>query len=104
MKRIFTKIFLGYLTVILLLSGMILYFSFSSIKSHYINYLVDDLKNYSEILLSVVKPQIMQDDNSSLDTFVKETGREINTRITIIDLSGKVLADSRKDPSLMENH
>lgn len=39
-----------------------------------------------------------------LDTLAKKLGGEINTRITIIALDGKVLGDSIEDPSTMENH
>ena len=39
-----------------------------------------------------------------LDTLIKKLGRQIETRITVVNLDGIVLADSEKDPALMENH
>jgi len=39
-----------------------------------------------------------------LDTLVKKLGKQIQTRITVINSEGKVLADSEKNPKLMENH
>ncbi|MBW2646578.1 MAG: HAMP domain-containing protein, partial [Deltaproteobacteria bacterium] len=35
---------------------------------------------------------------------VKQLGNDINTRITVINAQGVVLADSENDPHLMENH
>jgi len=43
-------------------------------------------------------------DASALDAFVREKGRQARIRLTLIDASGKVLADSQKDPLLMQNH
>jgi len=38
------------------------------------------------------------------DTLAKKLGEEIDARITIIALNGKVLGDSQEDPTTMENH
>ena len=40
----------------------------------------------------------------NLQEFVRESGKNSNIRITIMDTNGVVFADSEKDPSLMENH
>jgi two-component system phosphate regulon sensor histidine kinase PhoR len=104
MKRISAKIFIGYLIMILLLSGLILFFSFQTIKSHYIKYLINDLKNYNEVLLTTVKPYISEHKIQGLDSLIKDAAKEINTRITIMDENGAVLADSKNQPAKMENH
>lgn len=39
-----------------------------------------------------------------LDTLAKKLGEEIDARVTIIALDGKVLGDSQEDPSTMDNH
>jgi two-component system phosphate regulon sensor histidine kinase PhoR len=39
-----------------------------------------------------------------LDTLAKKLGEEIDARVTIIALDGRVLGDSQEDPSAMENH
>src|SRR5438270_794625 len=41
---------------------------------------------------------------SPLQLLVRRMGREVGARITIIDLGGRVLADSLHDPATMENH
>jgi two-component system phosphate regulon sensor histidine kinase PhoR len=39
-----------------------------------------------------------------LDALAKKLGEEIDARVTIIALDGRVLGDSQEDPSAMENH
>ncbi|SDF16697.1 ATP-binding protein [Sporolituus thermophilus] len=41
---------------------------------------------------------------ADLDAIAKELGAEVDLRLTIIDPNGVVLADSRENPALMENH
>lgn len=41
---------------------------------------------------------------AEIDALAKELGDELGLRLTLIDYSGKVIADSAEDPLLMENH
>src|SRR6266571_4619807 len=41
---------------------------------------------------------------SPLQTLIRQVGREVGARVTVIDLRGRVLADSLHDPATMENH
>ncbi len=101
---LFFKFFFSFCLIILLLSILIFSFSFRTIRSHYINTLSLGLKNLAYTLKLKVLPLIEEKDFKRLDSLVKEIGKNIKTRITIIAPSGKVLADSEKDPHLMENH
>lgn len=105
MKRsIFSKIFGGYLLITLLLSALILAFSFNTIKSHYIDTLTRDLKNLAVGLQLKITPLLEEQRFEELDGLVKRLGRDINTRVTVIGPDGTVYADSEKNPELMENH
>ena len=101
---LFFKIFLSFCLIILSFSILVFFFSFSTIKHHYINTLSLELKNLAYTLKLKVLPLIEEKDFKRLDSLVKEIGRNIKTRITIIAPSGKVLADSEKNPEFMENH
>jgi len=101
---LFFKIFLSFCLIILSLSILVFFFSFRTIKSHYITTLSLDLKNLAYTLKLKVLPLIEEKDFKRLDSLVKEIGKNIKTRITIIAPDGRVLADSEKDPHLMENH
>ncbi|RKY34121.1 MAG: hypothetical protein DRP69_05560, partial [Candidatus Duberdicusella sinuisediminis] len=103
-KSLFFKFFFSFCLIILSLSTLVFVFSFRTIKHHYINTLSLDLKNLACTLKLKVLPLIEEKDFKRLDSLVKEIGRDIKTRITIIAPSGEVLADSEKNPEFMENH
>jgi len=42
--------------------------------------------------------------HSEIDNLAKELGEELGLRLTLIDYSGRVIADSAEDPLVMENH
>jgi Signal transduction histidine kinase len=73
-------------------------------KNFYISSVTDELKLLGNALESEVAPYLEEKRFQALDALVKDLGRKIKTRITIIDTQGVVLADSQKDPKLMENH
>jgi two-component system phosphate regulon sensor histidine kinase PhoR len=105
MKRsIFFKVFIGYFLIIILLSSLILFFSLHTIRNFYISTLTDNLKKINRTLLQEITPLVANQSQEELDGLAKELGESIATRITIIDTSGVVLADSEKDPKTMENH
>ncbi|HDL17880.1 MAG TPA: HAMP domain-containing protein [Bacteroidetes bacterium] len=103
-KSIFSKIFGGYILIIFALSSLILIFSFRTIKSHYINTLTTNLKNLAFTFNLSVTPLLKEQRFQQLDKLVKNLGKNIDTRITVIAPDGTVYADSEKDPKLMENH
>lgn len=104
MKLLSSKIFAGYLSVILVLTGLILFFSYQTIRQDYINNYINYLKNLNITLHNQIIEHIGTDSHDQLDLYIKKIGKRINTRITVVDTLGKVVADSDKDPKLMENH
>ncbi len=107
MKRqssFFKKIISSFAITILSLMLLIYMFSSFAIKKHYKNTLTQNLININKSLAYEIQDYFSNNDYNSLDKFVKDIGCQINTRITIISAKGLVLADSEKDPKLMENH
>ena len=103
-KTLFSKIYLGYLLIIILLSALILVFVLPEIKANYIDSLKEKLTMLATSIQDEALSYIKDGDYSGLDSFAKSLGEKINTRITIIAPDGRVLADSKKDPAAMENH
>lgn len=104
MKSLSTKIFLGFILVIVILTSLILYFTFQTTREHYIETFSKDLRNLNLTIIKPVKNYILKSDFTALRDYINEHGAIINTRLTIIDSTGLVLADSKFDPTLMENH
>lgn len=103
-KTIFFKLFTGYFLLAIILSILILVVSFKTIRDNYINTLTVGLRNLGTVLEDKITPFLEEKNFHELDTLVKKSGKKIDTRITVIGNEGVVLADSKKDPRLMENH
>jgi two-component system phosphate regulon sensor histidine kinase PhoR len=105
MKRsFFSKIFVGYLLIIIALSSLILVLSLNTIREFYRDTLTDHLKTLGYTLNSEVAHLLDTGRANQLAGFIKNLGTKIHTRITIIAMDGKVLADSEENIQLMENH
>ncbi len=103
MKKLSYKLFLSYFFITLFLSLFIFIFSYSLIKRTYSEELKKNLKDVNLALMPYVSEFIEKKDYKTLDKFVKQKSEKIDIIITVIDTMGNVLADSKKDPSLMEN-
>lgn len=105
MKRsVFFRIFSGYLLIIFAISSLFLSFSFKMIRQHYIQTLTTDLEDIAVTLQLKIVPLLKEGNNKQLDSLIKDLGKRIDTRITIMDPEGLVLADSEQNPEFMENH
>jgi two-component system phosphate regulon sensor histidine kinase PhoR len=105
MKRsIFFKFLSGYLIIIVVFSALVLLVSFNVVRKFHIDSLSNNLETLARSLEWKVVSYIDASKFEELDTFVKEFGKRIQTRITVVDREGVVLADSDEDPGSMENH
>jgi two-component system phosphate regulon sensor histidine kinase PhoR len=103
-KSLFAKSLGGYLLIIIMLSVLILFFSFRAIREYYIESLTNDLTHLCFTLETKITPLVAEKRFPEIDAFVKDLGKHIKTRITVIDPSGVVVADSEKNPRDMEKH
>ncbi len=63
-----------------------------------------DLKIRGGLMAKQIVPLFHDGDLSRLNTLCRRLGSQTATRITVIDHSGRVLADSMEEPARMENH
>ncbi|MGR3294443.1 MAG: ATP-binding protein [Candidatus Scalindua sp.] len=103
-NSIFIKIFGGYLLIVVVILAITFPLSFRAIRHHHISTLTSNLKNLCITLNLKIFPLLENNQIKELDTIIKVLGKQIDTRITIINPEGIVLADSEKNPTLMENH
>lgn len=104
MKSIFSKIFIGITISIVILVAIILSLSFQTIREHYLNTLTIELERINTLFMNDIRDALKNNELDSLNKFITEKAKEIKVRITIIDSTGKVLADSQRNPKFMENH
>lgn len=101
MKRISSKISLGYLIIVSILTIVIIYISYTTIKKHYINKLETDLYTYTNLIQSDLNSNNI---DLSYDEIISKYNNNTELRITIIDTNGIVLYDNESDYRAMDNH
>lgn len=62
------------------------------------------LRDEAQLLRQVALPALRDWEGAGLQEAVRETGRSMQARLTVIRADGVVLADSEEDPLRMENH
>jgi len=82
----------------------ILWYSSFALDQFYINWLATDLENRAYFLEEQVSDLISNNSLEELNTFCRRIGRKTSTRITVINPSGTVVADSDETPKVMRDH
>ncbi|MBE0582182.1 MAG: PAS domain-containing protein [Desulfofustis sp.] len=103
-RTLFWQIFPVTLVIILLTISVVAWFGSRSIDDFYISELRRDLENRAYLIKSRVGDLLQSGDLEGLRRFVVESGRASDTRITVIAADGTVLADTKEDPTVMDNH
>ncbi len=101
MKR---KLILSYILIILFISSIAGFVSVHMYSGFYRNEYKNHLLKESHMLSDIMVSNENIIDENYYDDFVESYGKELNFRITLINSSGKVLADSDADEIQMENH
>jgi two-component system phosphate regulon sensor histidine kinase PhoR len=100
----FSRIFIGYFVIILMLSlAGLLAFSQTS-KNLYRETIAGNLKDAAVILRGEAGRALAGRDIPPFHNRAREIAREMKMRITLVDAAGVVLADSHENPATMENH
>lgn len=105
MKRsFFLKIFGWYVVIVLGLGLLIPFYAFRTVRRHFIDNQAQHLKNLAQTLVPKIMPLVDSGNSEEMNYFIKDLGKKIETRITVIDSEGVVLADSEEDAKKMDNH
>lgn len=103
-RKFFRYTFISYVGIIVLVFALVYFFTQNTIRKFYIENLTTHLIQVGYSLKPGITALYEADDLAGMDRLVKEVGKEVETRITVIAPDGRVMADSQKDPRLMENH
>ena len=92
--------------IIILICAMlaIAWYGTHSLKKFYVEQMVAFLEAQSNLILSGVTELTTAEQFGELETFCRETGKKISTRITVVVTGGEVICDSARDPQTMQNH
>ena len=103
-RSLFWQLFPSYALVVLIAVAAVAWFIVHSVKDFYLERTEQDLQERAMLVRSQLDVFSLDADASKIDALCKQLGRETATRITVVLSSGKVIADSDEDPSIMENH
>jgi two-component system phosphate regulon sensor histidine kinase PhoR len=102
-NTLFIRIYGGVCVIIATAAAVILLFSFKAIRSAYLDDQAAHLGNLAEVLMPRALVGL-KEKPEALEAFVRDLGPKIRARITVVDPSGAVLADSEGAPERMESH
>jgi two-component system phosphate regulon sensor histidine kinase PhoR len=103
-KSLFLRVFSGYAAVIVLLVAAVTLFAPPLMRKHDIEERAAALEHMALLLEAQVVPYLTGSGAGDLRGIVTAVSRQTETRITVIDAAGNVLADSEKEARDMENH
>lgn len=109
---LFWRLYAGYVVVILISTFIVGILFSEQIENSSIREIHHSLAVSSELLAEVAKPTLEHVSQSSSESPYQASlqerivflGKNTQARLTAIDLSGKVIADSQEDPRKMDNH
>lgn len=103
-RTLFWQIVPVTLVIILGTIAIVAWFGSRSIDDFYIGELRRDLENRAYLIKSRVGELLISGDLAALRSYVIDSGRAADTRITVIAADGTVLADTNENPAVMDNH
>jgi len=103
-KTLFLRIFSGNAAGIILLAAAVMLFAPPLMRKHNIEEKSSSLEHMAVLLEPQIVPYLTGSGTGNLHGLVIAFSQQTGTRITVIDMTGKVLADSEKEARDMENH
>jgi two-component system phosphate regulon sensor histidine kinase PhoR len=103
-KSLFFRLFASYIFLIVSLTGLTLVVLWSAIEQHCMTTLGATLRNSALMARPAVLPLLETGRPGELQQMVTALGKETQTRITVINAEGRVLADSVENAPVMEDH
>ncbi|MBF0328751.1 MAG: PAS domain-containing protein [Nitrospirae bacterium] len=98
-KGIFRRIFLIYSVLLIVSLLLVEIYITSAVRESYI----EDLKKEIAVRISLISGAVPS-NQKQIDGFCRTIKEKSHARVTVIGLNGKVLGDSDRDSSLMDNH
>ena len=103
-KRLFWLLYPSQLLITLAVLLAFTWIGISSVHSFQLRETARVLEDRAYLVSGCVLSYLARDDKAGLEVYCREAGDKSTTRLTVIALDGKVLADSDEDPARMENH
>lgn len=103
-QKIFSQIFFSFIVVIILAITASAWRTSDILKSFYLSHIRQKLEDEAKIARNDIQDILKSRDFDRLQAYCKKFTSLSSSRTTIIDISGKVVADSDENPQAMGNH
>lgn len=103
-QSIFGRFFTSYLWITTALVILIGLYGCYLMRRFYLDQTETDLETRARLCAKQLAPPLGAGDFAAVDALCKELGNLMDTRITVVLDSGKVVGDTNKDPQQMEDH
>jgi two-component system, OmpR family, phosphate regulon sensor histidine kinase PhoR len=102
--HLFWQLAVSYLAVAVLCTAALGIYAVRSARSFYLQHTEKELAARAALVEQQLGAGLAKWQPSDLEAFIRSLGTASDTRLTVIDPRGKVLADSEHDPATMVNH
>ena len=102
--RILYKFFAAFLFLILIATVVLHFFVSLKLRDYYEEKISHELRSNAALTADFFKEYLKEGKHKLIQERIATLANRLNLRITVIDPDGKVLADSEKNPTSMENH
>lgn len=103
-RRFFYRLLLGYVAIVVLTAGLVGVLTGLRVSRDFHRRIGDELRRNALLLEGLMEDAFGAGSDPGLQRQVVRLGRATGVRITLVDTEGTVLADSDRDPELMDNH
>ncbi len=103
-SRLLWKLYAGYAVLIVICTTVIGGLTAARMEKNTLSDIRHVLEVQAVYLRSMIERSRAGEDGNAFQEMIAPLASKLDTRITIIDADGKVLADSERDPATMDNH
>jgi len=103
-KRRLWQIFLSFSLISIVFISIIVFYTVNSSKRLIKEIYFDELQIKAQVVARLIEPKIKKDEFDKINKELNQLFFDLDSYVTVILPDGSVIADTRKDPSLLDNH
>jgi two-component system phosphate regulon sensor histidine kinase PhoR len=100
----FKRLLLHYLLLICAVVAIVGVTGTQYLRNSYLRQAQGALRDETRVVSLLIKDDVADHRLDRINQSIREVGKQTGCRVTVIDSSGKVLADNEADPAKMDNH
>jgi len=103
-KKIIWKFFGAFVFLTFIVVFVLYFFVSSKLQNNFEQKISEELQSNAMLVGDILTGALLENKNEDIQRKIETLAGKLDLRITVVDMQGRVLGDSDKDPALMENH